>query len=232
MKTYLFQGERQDLPGFHEVPGDQHRACCLSDKSGDRSTHDTHVEHDDKQGIQHNVDDTADDQIVQRMSGISCGSQDSGSHIIDQDKDDPGKINPQINDGVLHDICRRLHESEERRGGQDTDQSKHDPSGDCHGVCIVESLVCCFDIPRSEELGNSDRGSGGESGKESHDQRYDLSRGAADAGESFFPNKLSHDHAVYGVVKLLEKGAQQDREEEQQKLFPDRPLCDLIFVQC
>ena len=107
-----------------------------------------------------------------------------------------------------------------------------DPSGDRQGVGVVEPLVCRFDILRSEELGDSDRGAGGESGKESHDQGHDLGGGASHAGERLLSHKLPHDHTVYGIVKLLEKGAQQDREEEQQELFPDRPLCDLIFDLC
>ena len=57
----------------------------------------------------------------------------------------------------------------------------------------------------------------------------DLRRGTAHAGECFLSHELPYDHAVYCVVELLEKCAQQNREKEEQKLLPDRPFGDRIF---
>ena len=58
------------------------------------------MEYDDEQRIQYDVDDTADDQIVQGMSGSPVARRIAESHIVDQDKDDSGKIDPKVNNGI------------------------------------------------------------------------------------------------------------------------------------
>ena len=66
MKTDVSQRKPQDVPGSHQIPGDQDSAHRLRDECGYGCAHDAHVKPDDKQAVQYDIDDAADDQIVQR----------------------------------------------------------------------------------------------------------------------------------------------------------------------
>ena len=74
----------KDILRPHQIPRDKDGAHCLCDQRGDRRAHDSHMENDDEQAVQHDIDDTADDQIVQRPLRISRGAEDRGTHIVDQ----------------------------------------------------------------------------------------------------------------------------------------------------
>ena len=104
--------------GTHQFICHEKSAHCLGEQCGDGDSHDAHMEDKDKNHVQNDVDDTADDQDVQRISGVPGGAQDSGAHIVDEHEQDTPKINPQIDQGIRHDLCRRIHETEHERSGQ------------------------------------------------------------------------------------------------------------------
>ena len=69
----------------------------------------------------------------------------------------------------------------------------------------------------------------GEPGEEAYHKGNDLGGRTAYARKRFFSHKLSHDHTVDRIIKLLKKSSEQDREEEQEKLLPDDAFCNLVF---
>ena len=229
VKTNTAEGKMKDILRPHQIPRDKDGAHCLCDQRGDRRAHDSHMENDDEQAVQHDIDDAADDQIVQRPLRISRGSEDRGTHIVDQHEQDPCEINPQIDDRILHGVGRRAHEFEQSRRAQDADDCENRAARCGDRICVVQPLVCRFFISCAEELRDRDRGAGGKAGEEADDQGDDLRGGSAHTGEGLLPHELSDDHAVYRVVELLKKCAQQDREKEEQKLLPDDPFGNCIF---
>ena len=93
----------------------------------------------------------------------------------------------------------------------------------------MKPCVCRLFFARADELRDRDGSAGGKSGEKSDDKGYDLSGGSAHARQCLFPYELPHDHTVDRVVELLKKSPEQDREKEQEKLFPDHAFCDFIF---
>ena len=130
---------------------------------------------------------------------------------------------------IRHDLCRCIHEPEHERCGQYADKCERNPAGHSDRICIVETCICCIFFPCPCELGDGDGSARGKSGEETDYQGNDLRRGTAHTGKRFLPYKLTYDHTVNRIVKLLEKCSEQDREKEQQKLFPDDSFCDFIF---
>ena len=87
-----------------------------------------------------------------------------------------------------------------------------------------------FSFPRACELRDGHGSTRGEPGEEAYHKGNDLGGRTAYARKRFFSHKLSHDHTVDRIIKLLKKSSEQDREEEQEKLLPDDAFCNLVFL--
>ena len=230
MEADLSQRKMEQSSGAHQLERDKNSADSLGDQSGNGGSCDSHVEKEYKNRIQNNIDHTADDQDIQRAFGISGCAQDGGSHVIDEYKKYACEIDSQVNQGTIHDLSRCIHEPEHERCCQYPDKCKRDPAGCSDSICIVETCVCGLFFFCACELGDSYRRTRRKTGKEADHKRDDLRGRTAYAGKCFFTHKLSHDHTVYRIIKLLEESAQQDRKEEQQKLLPDDSFCN--FISC
>ena len=229
METDLSQRKMEQSAGTHQFIGYKKGAYCLREQCGDGDAHDAHMEHKDKNHVQNDVDDTAYDQDVQRIPGVPGCAKDSGAHIVYEYEQDTCKINPQIHKRIRHDLCRCIHEPEHERCGQYADKCERNPAGHSDRICIVETCICCIFFPCPCVLGDGVGSARGKYGEETDYQGNDLRRGTAHTGKRFLPYKLTYDHTVNRIVKLLEKCSEQDREKEQQKLFPDDSFCDFIF---
>ena len=82
----------------------------------------------------------------------------------------------------------------------------------------------------AEILGDGDGSSGGQAGEEAHEQVDQSAGGTAHGSQSFRSHKLAHHDGVHCVVKLLEKGPEQNREKEKKKLLPDNSFRDTVPV--
>ena len=91
-------------------------------------------------------------------------------------------------------------------------------------------LAHVIPVFRTVELGNDYCGAGGKTGEETHQKIDQGGGGAAYRGERLLAYKVSHHYGVCRIIKLLKKGTEQDREEEDQKLLPDNSFRDLIDI--
>ena len=66
METDLPQGETENPAGTCQLSCDKDSADCLGEQRGDGDARNSHVEEEHKSRIQDNVDDTADDQDIER----------------------------------------------------------------------------------------------------------------------------------------------------------------------
>ena len=86
-------------------------------------------------------------------------------------------------------------------------------------------------IPASAvKLGDNHRRPGAQTGEKAHQQVNQGAGCAAHGGQGLLAHKVPHNHRVHRVVKLLEKGAQQDGEKENQELLPDNALCNAVYT--
>ena len=163
------------------------------------------MKHHHKQDIQHNVGETAGHQKIQRPPGIPHGPQHPGAHIVNQVGDNPHKVNPQIQGGVLHNLLRRPHRPQSRRGASDAKHHHYPAAAECKCHGGVDGPAHLVRLLRPVILGNDDGRTGGKP-YEGSDQQVNQSPGrAAHGSQRLFSHKPPHHNGVHGVIKLLKK---------------------------
>ena len=80
-----------------------------------------------------------------------------------------------------------------------------------------------FVVPGAEKPGDDDTGTHGHTVEKAH-QHEDQTGGGAYCRQGGVADVAAHHPGVEGVIKLLKKVAQEDRQGKQQHLFPDRTL--------
>ena len=86
----------------------------LGDHGCDCSTENAHGEDGNKKKIQNNVDKACQDQNIERPPGVSDGSKNAGSHVIDQGEDQAGHKDSNVCGGVSHQSLWGLQKMEKR----------------------------------------------------------------------------------------------------------------------
>lgn len=81
---------------------------------------------------------------------------------------------------------------------------------------------------RAVELGNDDGCARGKPYKKADKQIDERTRRAADGRKRLLADEFAHDGRVHGVVELLEKGAEQDGEENSRSCFQITPSTMLL----
>lgn len=93
----------------------------------------------------------------------------------------------------------------------------------------MQGLIQLLLIFGAVELGDGDGGSCGQAAEEPYHEVDKAAGRAADCCQCLFIGKSSYYQGVYCIIKLLEEGADQYGEEENQNLLPNHTLCDVIF---
>ena len=168
----------------------------------------------------------------------NCKYHTSG-HIYFSLKDESGTIACVMFAGHRSGLSFRLQEGQQvivlgsvsvyERSGQYPDKCERDPA--CHSdrVCIVKTCISSILFPCPCKLSDGDGSTRGKPCEEADYKGDDLCGGTAHTGERLLSYKLTYDHTVDCIIKLLEKCSEQDWEKEQQKLFPDDSICNFIF---
>ena len=77
-------------------------------------------------------------------------------------------------------------------------------------------------------LGHHHRRAGGKAHEKAHQQIDEGPGAAANGGQGLLAHEISHDDGIGGIIKLLKKRPEQNREKEAQKLLPDDALGDTV----
>lgn len=83
--------------------------------------------------------------------------------------------------------------------------------------------------PGAVALGDDYCGAGRHAHKQVDEQADEDTGGAAYGSQSHSAHIVAHNHSVGRVIELLEKGAQQDGEEESQQRAEDSAFGDLVL---
>ena len=181
-----------------------------------------------KQNVQDNVGKTADNQIVQRSARIAYRPQNAGAHIVKQVRHGTYKINPDIQNRVVDDILRRLHQRQHRPGKHDAEHHQPDTcrNGKRHGGMYRPVNLVLF--LSSVKLRNDNRRAACQSCKKSDQQIDQRACGSSHRRQRLFSDKMADNHRVSRIVELLKKSPEQNRKEKDQQLLPDHTFCDLV----
>ena len=109
---------------------DKSSAESLGKEGGQRHTQYTHAEDDYKGCIQYDIQKTADNQVIQRVSGIPNRAQDAGAHIKNKDEKNARKVDAQIQNRISHDFGRGVHPGQHGRSKYNAENTDYNTSHD------------------------------------------------------------------------------------------------------
>ena len=102
-------------------------------------------------------------------------------------------------------------------------------AGNGDGNRGVDSLADAVEVPGAVALGDDYCGAGRHAHEQVDEQADEDTGGAAYGSQSHSAHIVAHNHSVSRVIELLEKGAQQDGEEESQQRAEDSAFGDLVL---
>ncbi len=92
----------------------------------------------------------------------------------------------------------------------------------------MDGIAYLLVVAAAVMLGNNDRCARRKPDKKAHQQVDDGGSGTAYGSQRLLADKIADDDRVCGIIELLKKCPEQDREKEDEQLFPDHALCDLV----
>ena len=214
---------------LHQMDAAKRCADSLGNGGGQGRCPDSHPEHTHKQQIQSHIDKGRQDQIVQRMLAVTHRVVDPHENIIGNGKDGSAEIKPEVADGLGQHILGSSHPP------QDGGTEGHTQYTQCHTCAKAEGhigmdgpahgiVVLCSVAP-----GDQHTGTHGHTVEEA-DEHKDQTAGGADRRQGILSQKVAYTPGVKGIIKLLEHISQENRQGEQQHLFPDDTLGQSVFI--
>ena len=186
---------------------------ALGEICGECGTRDTELQDDDKEKIQHDIEAGTEHQKAERHLTVSDGLQEGGEEIIVDACDDAHADDADVGVGILEDVSRCIHESEQclhrgygKRGHHDDDdRGEKDAVRDTAlHACVV---LCTID------LRGQDGKAGAEALREAEHEKHD-GTGGTDRSERIGTDEAPDDDGVRHVVELLEDIADKQRNHE------------------
>ena len=180
-----------------------------------------HVEIEDEDEVQHDVQRRGEDQEVERAPAVAQRAHDGGGKIIEDRRRDARQDHDEVGIGVLEDVCRRLHPDEDVA----RQEHRHDRDDDRHGqrdpgtVGHVAAQVVL--VLRAEALRHGDGKPRARARAEANDQELQGADGAH-RRKGVHAQVLADDDGVHHAVHLLEQVAEDERQRKGQDV-PDRP---------
>ena len=207
--------------GPGQLQQDEQGADQVGDGGGDGGP--GHAQGDDrhKQQVQRDVQQAADDQVVQGAAGVAHGPQDARAHVEQQHGDGAEEVQAQVGGGVPHDLLGVLGPPQGVGGQEDADDRYQRARRQAEGDGGVDGPGELGLVVRPVAVGDDHRGPGGQAGEDAHHQLHDHGSRAAHGGQGVRTHELAHDDGINGAVELLEQGPGSDGEQEEKQLFPD-----------
>ena len=222
------EGEAVFLVPPGQLPGEECGVDNLGSHRGDGHTGNAPAQHDHKQGVQNDVGHAAGDHVQEGMEGIPQGPQNAGFHIQKHDAGNAEKVDPQIEDGALQGLLRRVQHTQHPGGGNKAEDHQGEAEEGEGGDPAAHGPAQILPAAGSEDLADDDGSPGGHGDKKAHQHIDNLGGAAAYRREGVGAHKPAYDQAVHRVIQLLEDGSGGDGKEEDEQLFPDAARGQII----
>ena len=195
----------------HDIAQAEKSRYSLCDNGCNGGPCSSQSEDDDQEQIQENIKHRTDNQKIKRQLTVSQRTQDTGQKIIQHLCKDSSADNHNISICILENILRCIHKNQKRfhKCHKYNRQKKSDSQR--KDACPRNGLPHSIHIARSEFLCCQNRKSGCRSRDKAPDQKHDRS-GASDCCQCFRTDKLSHDHSICHIIKLLKHISDKNRQ--------------------
>ncbi len=179
-----------------------------------------HVEHKNKDQVEHGIEERGDDEKNQRAPGIADGPENAAAHVIEEDADDTAEIDGQVQSRVFHDVIRRLHEAQHGLNDEEAQNGGNDAENQCNSDRGMDGFSQSLMVVGAIALGNHDGSAGGKPGTET-DHGIDDTAGGTHGSLCLFRNKIADNQRIDRVVQLLKKQPDDHRNGKFNQMPPD-----------
>lgn len=180
-----------------------------------------HVEHADKEQVEHDVDEGRNHQVLQRVATVADGLQNAHADVIEHESQRAGEIGAEIADGIGQNRLRRIHQPQHHRGERDADNRQQRARDEAEGQQRVDGLLYAVVILRAE-IARDDDARAHRDAVDQTDHQEDQVTGGADGGQRLAAQKIADDQGIRRVIELLKQVAQKQREREGDQRLRDR----------
>ena len=212
-QTELFRLQPQRFGKPQQHPHHQHRADELGSYGCNRRPGNAHAQNHHAQQIHENIHNTGNGKEDQGPPGVSHGPQNAGAHIVHHGGQRSGKVQPDVGLGIGKAGVRGAHDDQKPGRGEHAEGSDDETQNQRQRHAGVQGILSSPVVAGPVELGQQHRCAGAETDEEAVQQIHQRG-GGAHGGKGLGTHEPAHNDGIHGIVKLLEEGSQQNREEK------------------
>lgn len=185
---------------------DQDGADALGEDGGERHACHVHMKDDDKEQVEHHVDDACHGQKVQRPFGISGGAQDGAAEVISHGCGHTDKNNLQIQGCLVEHVKRSPHPDQQGFCKEYADSDQRDTGDQAYGDRRVDVIPGSLIVSASKGMADGYVGPDGQPDKEV-DQQVGKRAGRSHGCQGLIACETAdHDHVRRIEQKLQAAG--------------------------
>ena len=193
-----------------DVAGAEQSRERLAKHVGERRHLDAKAHSGNEHEVKAKGHETRHKQEPERGRAVDDGAEESGQRVVEERREEPVADDDDVGVGLVDDFGRGVEElhreaqRHERCGGEDdgTDDVEHE----YHGDRAAQALA----VVRAETLGDDDAAAAVGAPGEVDDERVRRVRGV-DGRDGGVTQAIAGDHHVADVVRLLQRGAEEQR---------------------
>ena len=186
-----------------------------------------HLEHDDAQQIQPDVQNACHQQEIQRALAVAEGTHQGAGHVVQQGERDAHKDGADVNIRQINDVIRRVGPNKDgaghgHRGHGEHGSEEHRQPDRVGGVAAHLTVVLRAEGPRDRD---------GKAARDAVDEaQHQIVQAAhaADRRQRFHADEPAHDDGIGQIVKLLKQAAQHQRDRKGEDQLQRAALCHIF----
>ena len=209
--------------GLYQAQQHQPRGNTLGNHRGNGHAGHIQVEADDKEQVQHHVDDSRQEQEVQRPLGIPHRPQDGRAEVIEHAGRHADEIDAHVQAGLVQHLLWGAHQLQHGRcqgNADDQHNAAKDQAGQHRGVHRVPQRLA---VIGAVVLGHQHVGAHRKADEQVDDQ-VDQRAGRAHRRQSLGPGKAPHHNNVRRIEQQLQNAGDGQRDGKADNLPQQGPV--------
>ena len=209
-----------------------HTGCTvdIADGCGYGHTGHTQMADDDKEEIEHRIDQPGHKENIEWPTGVALTAKDRGSKIVDKEKRSPKKIDAQIKNGIIDDVGRGLHEGQHRPGDHHADNKQNQSADNRQHYGGAHGTANALNVALPNPISHDGIGTNRYADKEV-DHQIDEKRVGTHCRQSLTAGKPTDYSHVYRVEQLLQYATGRKGQCKFQQLARERPMEHIHLIR-
>ena len=201
-----------------EHSGHQQCGHGLTDDGSQRHARHTHGKADDKDQIQHHVDDTGSGQTVQRALGVAHGPQQRTAKVVQHGHGHSDKINFKVQRRKVDHILRAAHQLQQAARSAKAHHRQQHAADQAQRYGGVHRVLHALFVPGAKAPGCHHVGTQRKP-DEQVDKQVDQRAVGANGGQRRAARKAPYHHNIGGIEQQLQNAGCRQRHGKQDDLL-------------